>query len=67
MNTEEIRREIKRLNIRITRTGLNYDAQKLLHLNWLVDADELDYKLIIEDIESLVLNGRQHLSMAAGL
>ena len=46
---------------------MNYDAQKLLHLNWLVDADELDYKLIIEDIESLVLNGRQHLSMAAGL
>ena len=67
MKPEEIRREIKRLNIRIVRTGLNYDAQKLLHLNWLTDSAELDYKQIIDEIESLVMNGKPYIAQAVGL
>ncbi len=67
MNADEIRREMKRLNIRIERTGLNYDAQKLFHLNLLVTCDELDYDMIVQEIESLVLNERQYFEHASGL
>ncbi|MCR5253704.1 MAG: alpha-E domain-containing protein [Treponema sp.] len=67
MNAEEIRREMKRLNIRIERTGLNYDAQKLFHLNLLMNAEELDYDMIVQEIESLVLNERQYFAHASGL
>ena len=67
MNAEEIKRELKRLNIRLARTGLNYDAHKLMHLNWLCEVEPLDYAGIIEEIESLVLNEKPNLALAAGL
>ena len=67
MNAGEIKRELKRLNIRLARTGLNYDAHKLMHLNWLSEVEPLDYKNIVEEIESLVLNERPNLALVAGL
>lgn len=63
MSAEEIRREIKRLNIRITRTGLNYDADKLIRLNLLVESEELDYKTIIREVESLISSEKVNLAM----
>lgn len=62
----EIRRELKRLNIRIERTGLNYDSEKLFHLNLLMNAEETDYDMVVQDIETLVLNERQYFSKASG-
>ena len=67
MNAGEIKRELKRLNIRLARTGLNYDAHKLMHLNWLSEVEPLDYKNIVEEIESLVLNERPNLALVAGI
>ena len=64
MNAEEIRRELKRLNIRINRAGLPYDFKKLNHLNYLVDSDSLDYDEIVREIEGLVSTERQSLMMA---
>lgn len=67
MNAEKIRRELKRLNIRIKRTGLYYDVRKLFHLNWIVDSNVLDYDAIIEEIESLVMNERLNMELVSGL
>ena len=64
MNASEIRREMKRLNIRIARTGLNYDTRKLNRLNYIVDAENLDYKAIVEEIESLVSTQKQGFAVA---
>ena len=67
MAAKEIQREMKRHNIRIERTGLNYDAQKLFHLNLLMESEELDYDMIVQDIESLVLNEKQYFAQASGM
>lgn len=49
----ELRREMKRLNLRIERTVINYNAMKLAHLNYMVEMDNISYDIIIEEIESL--------------
>lgn len=67
MNAKEIIRELKRLNIRIARTGLDYNTHKLNHLNYIVEVEPLDYKTIVEEIESLVSTERQNLAFVSGL
>lgn len=49
----EIKREMKRLNLRIERTGINYNTMKLAHLNYMVEMDNISYDIIVEEIESL--------------
>ena len=51
---EEIRREMKRFDLRIDRTGLRYNRTKLAHLNYLVEVERPDYKTIVEELESLM-------------
>ena len=54
MNPEELRREMKRLNLRINRTGLSYSTKKLAHLNYLVEMDEIPGNMVVEEIETLI-------------
>lgn len=49
----ELKREMKRLNLRIDRTGINYNTMKLAHLNYMVELENISYDLIVEEIESL--------------
>lgn len=65
MDTAEIEREMRRLNLRIPRTGLCYDKVKLAHLNYLVQVSPLDYKTIVKEIEGLLL--QDALPMASGM
>ena len=52
-NPIELKREMKRLNLRIVRTGINYNTMKLAHLNYIVEMDNISYDIIVEEIESL--------------
>ena len=54
MSPEELRREMKRLNLRINRTGLSYSTKKLAHLNYLVEMDEIPGNMVVEEIETLI-------------
>ena len=53
-NSENIRKEIRRLSYRIARTGLHYSAESLERLNALAAESELDRKSIVREVESLV-------------
>ena len=53
MDPVRLRREMKRLNTRINRTGLKYNTMKLAHLNYLVEMSEIPNDLVVEEIESL--------------
>ena len=53
-NPVELKREMKRLNLRIERTGINYNTMKLAHLNYIVEMENLSYELIVDEIESLI-------------
>lgn len=52
--TEEIRREIRRLAYRIGRTGMNYDAEKLAHLEALANEENINRPEIIREAEALI-------------
>lgn len=54
MDGNEMLREIHRLTGRIDRTGLNYNKRKLMHLNYLVELDSIDYDEIVAEVESLL-------------
>ena len=54
MSPEELRREMKRLNLRINRTGLSYSTKKLAHLNYLVEMDDIPGNMVVEEIETLI-------------
>lgn len=49
----ELKREMKRLNLRIERIGISYNTMKLAHLNYMVEMENISYDLIVEEIESL--------------
>ena len=53
MGHSELKRELKRLNTRIGRTGLRYSSVKLAHLNYLAEMENTPKDMIIEEIESL--------------
>ena len=54
MKSDELKREVKRLNSRINTVALRYDHKKLMHINYLVEEDEPDYDLIVEEVEALI-------------
>ena len=53
MNPAELRREMKRLNTRINRSGLKYNTMKLAHLNYMMELPEIPNETVVEEIESL--------------
>lgn len=54
MQPTELQREVKRLNSRIENCNVNYNYKKLMHLNYLVEEDRLDYQAIVEEVEALL-------------
>ena len=50
----ELIREVSRMIPRVERCGLEYDPQKLITLNVLVHAPELDYYKIVTEVESIL-------------
>lgn len=52
--TEEIRREIRRLAYRIGRTGMNYNAEGLAHLEALAEEENINRPEIIREAEALI-------------
>ena len=54
MSTEELRRQVARLNSRIVLTGLSYNKRGLAHINYLVEEEEMDYDSIVKEVESLI-------------
>ena len=61
----EIKREMKRLSLRIPQTGLKYNNTKLAHLNYLVEMFPLDNKMIIEELETLFDINKKKISILA--
>ena len=53
-NSEDIRREIRRLGYSIAKTGLHYNPETLEKLNALASEAKLDYRSIVREVESLV-------------
>ncbi len=53
MPPKELKREMKRLNLRINGAGLKYNQVKLAHLNYMVEVEPIDYDQIVGEIESL--------------
>lgn len=51
---EDIRREIRRLNHRLAKTGLVYDKDGLARLNGLAQEESMNYPQIVREVESLV-------------
>ena len=51
---EELVREVSRMIPRVERCGMEYDPQKLITLNVLVNAPELDYYKIVAEVESIL-------------
>ena len=50
----DLRREMKRLNTRITAVNIRYSHKGLMHLNYLVEEDEPDYCEIVKEVEALI-------------
>ena len=49
-----LRREMNRLNNRIATVKIRYSHKGLMHLNYLVEEEEPDYKEIVKEVEALV-------------
>lgn len=54
MDSGELKREVKRLNARITSVNLRYSRKKLMHINYFAEEDEPDYDLIVKEVENLI-------------
>ena len=54
MDSEELKREMKRLNVRIATANIRYSHKGLMHLNYLVEEDSLDYEEIVKEVEALI-------------
>ena len=54
MDGAELKREMKRLNVRISSVGIRYSHKRLMHLNYLVEEDEPDYEEIVKEVEALI-------------
>ncbi|MDO4483009.1 MAG: alpha-E domain-containing protein [Clostridia bacterium] len=50
----DIRREVHRLSVRISRTNLKYDSAHILKLNALAESDAVDYPAVLHLVEQLV-------------
>ena len=51
--SHELKREMKRLNLRIQRTAFKYNTMKLAHLNYMVEKEPIYYDTMVEEIETL--------------
>lgn len=54
MDRLELKREMKRLNARISSANIRYNHKGLMHLNYLVEEDDTDYDEIVKEVEALV-------------
>ena len=54
MERELLQREVKRMNDRIEREYLHYSNAKLMHINYLVEVEPVDYEEIVKDVENLL-------------
>ncbi len=54
MDSSELRREVARLNTRIALSGLAYSKRRLAHINYLVEEEEIDYPVLVEEVEALI-------------
>ena len=54
MDSCELKREMKRLNDRISSVNIRYSHKCLMHLNYLVEEDEPDYAEIVKEVEALI-------------
>lgn len=54
MKPTELQREVRRLNSRISSCDVKYNHKRLMHINYLVEEDELDYKAIVQEVEALL-------------
>ena len=54
MERELLQREVKRMNDRIERDYLHYSNAKLMHINYLVEVEPVDYEEIVKDVENLL-------------
>lgn len=54
MNKKELVREINRMAHRIERCGMKYDSSKVERIKALVNAPEIDYYKIVDEVESIL-------------
>lgn len=54
ISRKELKREINRLVPRVERSGLVYNKEKLILLKELVEAPEIDYYRVVQEVESIV-------------
>ena len=55
VSNKNIRREVRRLSYRITKTGLNYDKKGLAHINALIESESINRKELIKLVENLII------------
>ena len=51
---KELAREIHRMIPRVKKSGLEYNADKLMHIDELINEDEIDYYGIVSEVESIL-------------
>ncbi|MGN0437291.1 MAG: alpha-E domain-containing protein [Lachnospiraceae bacterium] len=54
VSKKELTREIHRMIPRVERSGLDYDKEKILKLQSLVEVDEMNYYEIVKEVESIL-------------
>lgn len=54
VNQKELAREVRRMQPRVQRCGLSYDPHKLETLESLVEAEQLDYYRIVNEVETIL-------------
>ncbi len=54
VSADEIKREIRRLSLRVRRTRLKYSMSGIVHLNYMAENTGIDYPTVVREVESLV-------------
>ena len=54
LGREELTREVDRLMPRVKMSGMEYEEEKLRHLKELVEAPEIDYYGIVDEVEAIL-------------
>ena len=54
LDASDIKREVKRLNARISSVNIRYSRKCLMHLNYLVEEEYPDYGEIVKEVEALI-------------
>ncbi len=61
MAPKKIKKEVKRLNGQVGKTGLQYSMVRLAHLNYIVEVEPVDYDQIVEDVDQLFDEGTEKI------